>query len=91
MWFGLTWSLEYYEQLNARLARSGQAHEVIIHHLLAEGTMDEVVYEALQSKAGTQDDLVAAVQAVQGQIAVALRQRAREVQAEAARKDLRSG
>ena len=50
MWFGLTWSLEQYQQANARLERQGQTDPVIIHHLVAEGTMDENVMSALARK-----------------------------------------
>lgn len=40
VWFSLTWSLELYQQLNARLYRQGQKHTVIIEHLVTEGTVD---------------------------------------------------
>lgn len=50
VWFGLTWSLEQYQQANARLERQGQTDPVIIHHLVAEGTMDENVMSALARK-----------------------------------------
>lgn len=63
VWFGLTWSLELYQQANARIHRQGQQHSVIIHHLIAEGTIDEDVMEALQAKAAGQDALMAAVKA----------------------------
>jgi len=63
VWFGLTWSLELYQQANARLHRQGQQHSVIIHHLIAEGTIDEDVMEALQAKAAGQDALMLAVKA----------------------------
>jgi len=63
VWFGLTWSLELYQQANARLHRQGQKHSVIIHHLIAEGTIDEDVMEALQAKAAGQDALMTAVKA----------------------------
>lgn len=63
IWFGLTWSLELYQQANARLHRQGQKRSVIIHHLVAEDTMDEEVMEALQAKAAGQDALMAAVKA----------------------------
>ncbi len=61
VWFGLTWSLELYEQANARLDRQGQTKSVIVHHLVAAGTIDEVVLKALQNKATGQDALMAAV------------------------------
>ncbi len=50
VWYGLTWSLELYQQANARLHRQGQQRPVIVHHLIAEGTVDEQVMKALQSK-----------------------------------------
>ncbi len=61
VWFGLTWSLELYEQANARLDRQGQTKSVIVHHLVAIGTVDEAVMKALQNKATGQDALMAAV------------------------------
>ena len=63
VWFGLPWSLELYQQANARLHRQGQIERVIIHHLITEGTMDEVVMEALANKAKGQDALLEAVKA----------------------------
>ena len=63
IWFGLTWSLELYEQANARLWRQGQKNTVIIHHLVVKGTMDEQVMQALRDKAAGQDALLAAVKA----------------------------
>ncbi|GIP38320.1 DEAD/DEAH box helicase [Paenibacillus sp. J31TS4] len=63
VWFGLTWSLELYQQANARLYRQGQTRNVIIHHLVTEGTMDEDAMEALESKAAGQDALMDAVKA----------------------------
>jgi SNF2 family DNA or RNA helicase len=63
VWFGLTWSLELYQQANARLHRQGQKKSVIVHHLVSEGTIDEDVMAALQSKAAGQDALMAAVKA----------------------------
>lgn len=63
VWFGLTWSLEQYQQANARLYRQGQTEAVIIHHLVAEGTIDEDVMKALQRKAVGQDALLTAVKA----------------------------
>lgn len=50
VWFGLTWSLEYYQQANARLDRQGQTEPVIIHHLVAKDTVDERVLRILQGK-----------------------------------------
>lgn len=63
VWFGLTWSLELYQQANARLYRQGQKQNVIVHHLVAKGTMDEDVMKALQSKEVGQDALLQAVKA----------------------------
>lgn len=62
-WFGLPWSLELYQQANARLHRQGQTKPVVIHHLITRGTMDEDVMAALDSKAGKQEALMAAVKA----------------------------
>lgn len=66
VWFGLTWSLELYQQANARLYRQGQENAVIIHHLLTENTVDERVYMSLQDKGGVQDDLLDALKAKYG-------------------------
>jgi SNF2 family DNA or RNA helicase len=64
VWYGLTWSLEEYQQANARLFRQGQLRSsVIIHHLVTEGTMDEQVMAALDAKAAGQDALMDAVKA----------------------------
>lgn len=62
-WFGVPWSLELYQQANARLHRQGQTKPVIIHHLITKGTMDEDVMAALDGKAGKQEALMAAVKA----------------------------
>ena len=61
VWYGLTWSLELYQQANARLYRQGQEKPVIIHHLIAEGTVDEQVMRALQHKDTSQSALLAAL------------------------------
>lgn len=61
VWYGLTWSLELYQQANARLYRQGQEKPVIIHHLIAEGTADEQVMRALQDKDTSQAALLAAL------------------------------
>ncbi|WP_422447841.1 SNF2-related protein [Thermoanaerobacterium sp. DL9XJH110] len=63
VWFGLVWSLELYQQANARLCRQGQTHSVIVHHLVAEGTIDEDVMKALSNKVKGQDALLEAVKA----------------------------
>lgn len=63
IWFGLTWSLELYQQTNARLHRQGQKDTVVIHHIIAIGTIDEQVMKALRKKEKTQDALIDAVRA----------------------------
>jgi len=63
IWFGLTWSLELYQQTNARLWRQGQQETVVIHHLVAKGTLDEKVMAALEKKNCGQSALVEAVKA----------------------------
>ena len=64
IWFGLTWSLELYQQTNARLWRQGQkADSVVISHIIATGTIDERVMTALQKKDKTQTALIDAVKA----------------------------
>lgn len=63
VWYGLTWSLELYQQANARLYRQGQTQPVIIHHLVAKGTIDEQVMEALRRKKSGQDELLQAIKA----------------------------
>ena len=64
VWFGLTWSLELYQQTNKRLHRQGQRDTVVIHHIVADGTIDELVLAALHRKDKTQAALIAAVKAV---------------------------
>lgn len=61
VWFSLTWSLELYQQTNVRLYRQGQTQPVTITHLAAEGTLDEAVLKALDSKNTTQAALIEAV------------------------------
>lgn len=63
VWFGQTWSLELYEQFNARLNRQGQKNFVIINRLLLKNTMDMDVVKATSSKAEKQNSLMAAVKA----------------------------
>lgn len=63
IWFGLTWSLELYQQTNARLWRQGQTQTVTIHHIITKDTVDEDVLSALVSKDVTQEKLIAAVKA----------------------------
>jgi hypothetical protein len=64
VWFGLPFSLELYEQANARLHRSGQQNNVVIHHLVAVETIDEVIMDVLASKGDMQRSLLEAVKAV---------------------------
>lgn len=61
VWFGLTWSLEAYQQFNARLHRQGQTRPVRIVHLVAQGCLDERVVQVLTSKAATQQMLIDAL------------------------------
>ena len=61
VWFGLNWSLEYYQQFNARLHRQGQQRPVRLVHLLAEGCLDERVIKVLASKDATQNALLEAL------------------------------
>jgi len=64
IWFGLTWSLELYQQTNARLWRQGQtADTVVLQHIIAKGTIDERIMKALSEKDRTQTALIAAVKA----------------------------
>ena len=63
VWFGLTWSLELYQQTNARLYRQGQKNTVVIQHIITKGTIDEQILKVLQKKNKTQADLIDAVSA----------------------------
>ena len=63
VWFGLPWSLELYQQANARLHRQGQSQAVVIHHIIAAGTMDERVLDVLQKKGSGQIGLIEALKA----------------------------
>ena len=64
IWFGLTWSLELYQQTVARLWRQGQtAGTVVVEHIITEGTIDERVMKALEMKDSTQSALIDAVKA----------------------------
>lgn len=63
IWFGLTWSLELYQQTNARLWRQGQTDVVTIHHIICKDTVDEDVMAALEQKDITQEKLIATVKA----------------------------
>lgn len=66
IWFGLTWSLEYYQQTNARLHRQGQKNTVVIHHIITEQSIDERVIKALSTKEVEQDHLIDSVKAELG-------------------------
>lgn len=67
VWFGLTWSLELYQQTNARLWRQGQkSRTVVIMHIVSRSTIDERILKALQGKEKVQDSLIEAVKAELG-------------------------
>lgn len=63
IWFGLNWSLELYQQANARLHRQGQTEKVIVHHLVVNGGRDEDVMAALEDKHATQEHLLQSLKA----------------------------
>lgn len=64
VWFGITWSLELYDQTNGRLWRQGQKSDtVVIHHIIAKGTIDERILKSLDTKDKTQNGLIDAVKA----------------------------
>lgn len=63
IWFGLTWSLELYQQTIARLYRQGQTKTVVVHHIVTEGTIDELMLFSLDRKEKRQDALIDAVKA----------------------------
>ena len=64
VWFGITWSLELYQQTVARLYRQGQtAKTVVVQHIIAEGTIDERILRALKKKDKMQTVLIEAVKA----------------------------
>ena len=63
VWFSLTWSLELYQQTNARLYRQGQKETVVIHHLITKNTIDEDIIKSLKRKDKTQEALMKAVKA----------------------------
>ena len=62
-WFGLPWSLELYQQANARLHRQGQSEPVIVHHIVCKGTADEKVMNALGMKQDTQSAVIDSLRA----------------------------
>lgn len=61
IWFGLTYSLELYQQANARLHRQGQTKPVTVNHIIAENSIDGIVIDTLQRKGETQDTLMKSV------------------------------
>lgn len=61
IWFGNTWSLELYQQFNARLYRQGQGKPVTIHHIVTRGTIDEKIIKSLDGKRETQDGLMESI------------------------------
>lgn len=63
VWFSLNWSLELYQQTNARLLRQGQRENIIIHHIITKGSIDEDVMKALKQKEKVQAALIDAVKA----------------------------
>ena len=63
VWFGQTWSLELYQQFNARLYRQGQKNHVVINHLILQGTHDEDVIRALKNKDKKQNALMNSIKA----------------------------
>lgn len=63
VWFSLTWSLELYQQTNARLYRQGQKDTVVIHHLITKNTIDEDIMKSIKRKDKTQESLMKAVKA----------------------------
>ena len=63
VWFSLTWSLELYQQTNARLYRQGQKDTVVIHHLITKNTIDEDIMKNLKRKDKTPESLMKAVKA----------------------------
>ena len=67
VWFGLPWSLELYQQANARLYRQGQKNTVYIYHILTKDTHDTDVLRALKSKNLTQEELLRALKAKMSQ------------------------
>lgn len=63
IWYGLTWSLELFQQFNARLYRQGQKHTVVINYILLDGTCDYDVLKALEAKDKKQESLMQAIKA----------------------------
>ena len=63
IWYTITWSLELYQQMNARLARQGQTERVDIYHLVCSNTLDERVVQVLRGKESLQNALMEAIKA----------------------------
>jgi SNF2 family DNA or RNA helicase len=63
IWFGMNWSLELYQQANARLHRQGQSKPVNVYHLITENTIDEDVIKSLASKSSGQESLMNSIKA----------------------------
>lgn len=68
VWFGLPFSLDLYEQANARLHRSGQTKSVTVHHLVATNTIDERIMAVLATKGDMQQALLDAVNSVRPKV-----------------------
>lgn len=68
VWFSIPWSLELYQQFNARLYRQGQARPVVIHHLVAKGTIDERVMQVLRGKASVQQSILDTIKAIRDEV-----------------------
>ena len=66
VWYGLPFSLDLYEQANARLQRPGQKHQVTVHHLVAVNTIDERIMRVLETKGNMQQALMDAVKEIRG-------------------------
>lgn len=71
VWYGLTWSLELYQQFNKRLARTGQKEQVVIHHIVCKETVDELILEVIKTKDATQDALTDAVMSLADELLAA--------------------
>lgn len=68
VWTSMTWSLELYQQMVKRLHRQGQKKPVLVSHLVAPGTVDEAVLEALRGKAKGQDALMRALRRLKARL-----------------------
>ena len=62
IWYSLTWSLEVYEQFIRRLWRQGQKNHIVVHHIIANKTIDKAIMLAIKNKDTTQQNLLKAVQ-----------------------------